>query len=233
MKATIHHPSGDFVIDFSKPIDISVPTDAEQLSSSAWYVDPIKIEAVRTKQFVGSVAEGGTTNFRKIFFNPHGNTTHTECVGHIAKEVYSVNEHHTKFFVKAKLVTINPEVVVNDQSEWCKQGDRRITLSQVQEVLSASVDAIVIRTLPNTESKKKTNWSSSNWPYITEEAAAYIAELGVKHLLIDLPSVDREFDGGQLLAHHAFWKHPDSTRFEATITEMIYVPSNVEDGEFF
>ncbi|MFT5600043.1 MAG: arylformamidase, partial [Flavobacteriales bacterium] len=57
MKATIHHSSGDFTIDFSKPIDISLATDAEELSSSAWYVDPIKIEVVRTDQFVGSVAE--------------------------------------------------------------------------------------------------------------------------------------------------------------------------------
>jgi arylformamidase len=233
MKATIHHSSGDFTIDFSKPIDISLATDAEELSSSAWYVDPIKIEVVRTDQFVGSVAEGGTTNFRNIFFNPHGNTTHTECVGHIANEVYSINEHLTTFFVKAKLVTIEPEIVKEDESEWSKKGDGRITLSQIQEVLSEYVDAIVIRTMPNTEVKKATNWSSSNWSYLTEAAAAYLAKLGVKHLLIDLPSVDREFDNGLLLAHHAFWNHPKATRFDATITEMIYVPNQIKDGDFF
>jgi hypothetical protein len=53
--------------------------------------------------------------------------------------------------------------------------------------------------------------------------------LGVQHLLIDLPSVDREEDGGQMLAHKAFWQYPDNPRKEATITEMVFVPNEVPD----
>lgn len=233
MKATIHHESGDFEIDYSKPIDISIPTEANDNSSRAWYVDPIEIEIVRTDQFVGSVAEGGTTNFRNISFNPHGNTTHTECVGHISEEVYSINEHHTDFFFKAQLITISPKEYSDEETEWQKKGDFQITLSQIKKLVPRQVDALIIRTNPNKEDKKSKNWSSSNWAYVCGSAMKYLADIGVKHFLIDLPSVDREFDGGHLLAHHAFWQYPHNTRFEATITEMIYVSEMIKDGSYF
>ena len=75
-------------------------------------------------------------------------------------------------------------------------------------------------------------YSNTNWPYLEEEAANYIREIGVSHLLIDLPSVDKEKDDGKLLAHKAFWNFPNSTRFDATITEFIYVPDHIEDGSY-
>jgi hypothetical protein len=50
--------------------------------------------------------------------------------------------------------------------------------------------------------------------------------------LIDLPSVDKEVDGGQLAAHHAFWNYPNQTQFHKTITELIYVPNEVPDGTY-
>ena len=93
-------------------------------------------------------------------------------------------------------------------------------------------EALIIRTLPNTSKKKTRQYSNTNWPYLTEKAAAYIRRCGVQHLLIDLPSVDKEKDGGELLAHHAFWNYPNDTRFNATITELIYVPNAVKDGDY-
>ena len=57
-------------------------------------------------------------------------------------------------------------------------------------------------------------------------------DLGIDHLLIDLPSVDKEVDGGKLSAHHAFWQYPHNTKLERTITEMIYVSNTVYDGSY-
>jgi hypothetical protein len=51
-------------------------------------------------------------------------------------------------------------------------------------------------------------------------------------LLVDLPSVDKEKDGGALLAHNAFWNTTGKIRINATITEFIFVPNEVEDGEY-
>jgi len=75
-------------------------------------------------------------------------------------------------------------------------------------------------------------YSNTNPPYLLEEAAIYLREKGIKHLLIDLPSVDKEKDGGKLLSHNAFWNTSGKLRMDATITEFIYVTNAVEDGEY-
>lgn len=105
--------------------------------------------------------------------------------------------------------------------------------SQFDNAIDKDADAIIIRTTPNSDVKKTMQWSSSNWTYLDKVAAEYIANQGIKHLLIDLPSVDREFDGGKMLSHRAFWNYPDNTRFDATITEMIYINNEIIDGTYF
>ena len=57
-----------------------------------------------------------------------------------------------------------------------------------------------------------------------------IVERGIRHLMVDMPSVDREEDSGALVAHHCFWQWPHEPRINCTITEMIYVPNEVTDG---
>lgn len=230
MKATIEHATGNLEIDFSRPLDISVHTSNTQEDAKAWYVDPVIIEPVRTDAFTGSVKEGGTVNFRNISFNPHGNTTHTESVGHISEDIVNLQDCLTNYFFKAQLITISPEDFEGEEDEWHKKGDKIIPLSSFEHRIAERIDAIIIRTLPNSEIKTKMQWSDSNWPYMTPEATQYLANNNIKHLLIDLPSVDREFDGGKLLAHRAFWNYPDQPRLKATITEMIYVDDAISDG---
>ena len=76
-------------------------------------------------------------------------------------------------------------------------------------------------------------------PYFTPDAMKHIVELGFKHLLVDLPSIDRLFDDGKLTNHRIFWKVDAGsrevnadTRRHSTITELIYVPNEIEDGEY-
>ncbi len=230
MKATIEHSTGNLEIDFSKPIDISIHTSNADSDAKAWYVDPVKIEPVRTEAFLGSVAEGGAVNFRNISFNPHGNTTHTESVGHIAEEVVNLQECLTNYFFKAQLITITPEEYQGEEEEWLKRGDKILPKKAFEHRIAERVDALIIRTTPNTEQKKSMQWSDTNWSFLLPETVAYIAENHIQHLLIDLPSLDREHDGGKLLSHRAFWNYPENTRKNATITEMIYVPDEVKDG---
>ena len=86
--------------------------------------------------------------------------------------------------------------------------------------------------MPNLPEKKSKKYSNTNPTYLSEEAAVYLKEKGIKHLLIDLPSVDKEKDGGKLLAHNAFWNTSGDVRMDATITEFIFVPNAVDDGEY-
>lgn len=225
MIATIERPKGSVKVDLSKPIDISIPMKNGKDNVSAWYVDPIKIEPVRTDQFTGAVKEGGSVNFRNISFNPHGNGTHTECVGHIAKKVHSINQQLQQFFFWAELITVMPEKQAN--------GDHCITAAQIAAARQQQdAEAIVIRTLPNEEEKKNKQYSNSNPPYLHHQAVREMVKSGINHLLIDLPSVDREEDEGKLAAHHAFWEHPQNTQMQRSITELIYVPNTVEDGSY-
>ncbi|MBT5977081.1 MAG: cyclase family protein [Flavobacteriales bacterium] len=205
-------------------IDISIAYRTTKEAASAWYVEPIKIEPVRGEGFVGSVAEGGSVNFRDITFNPHGNGTHTECVGHIAPECFSVNQHLKQWMFKALVITLEPKQVGEDLV---------LTLEQFQTAIGNDrPEALVLRTLPNDDSKVNRQYSNSNPAYMDAAAAHWLRVIGVEHLLLDLPSVDREVDGGELAAHKAFWNYPESPRMEATITAFIYVPSEVNDGEY-
>lgn len=211
-------------MDLTKGIDISIPYRTAAEATSAWYVGPMSSEPVRGDGFVGSVAEGGSVNFRDLKLNPHGNGTHTECVGHIAPECFSVNQHLKQWFFDALLITISPESHGEDQI---------ITLQQLQESVGEKRPAaLLIRTTPNDETKLFRNYSNGNPPYLEGAAAAWMCEIGIQHLLLDLPSVDREVDGGALAAHRAFWNYPDAPRMKATITEFIYVPDSVMDGDY-
>ncbi len=211
-------------MDWKKGIDISIPYRTENEATSAWYVGPIKIEPVRADGWVGSVKEGGSVNFRDITLNPHGNGTHTECVGHIAPECQSINQHLNQWMFDAELISITPE----------QQGkDLVITKNQIIKALGEKrPEALILRTLPNEEGKLHLNYSNTNPAYLEASAAKWMAENGIDHLLLDLPSVDREVDGGALAAHRAFWAYPENTRLHATITELIFVPSNVKDGSY-
>ncbi len=224
MTAEIQHGGKTFNIDLSKPLDISLSLRGDSKNPVAWYLNTPKIQPVREGDFIGKVSEGASVNFNNIEFNPHGHGTHTECVGHISKEFHSINQLLKSFFFSAKLISVEPEK---------EGGDFVISEEQLkQKFQKKEAEALVIRTLPNYIEKRSRKYSNTNWPYLEEAAARYIRECGVSHLLIDLPSVDKEKDGGKLLAHKAFWNYPKNTRFDATITELIFVPNTVEDGEY-
>ncbi|MFT7589764.1 MAG: arylformamidase [Limisphaerales bacterium] len=211
-------------VDLTKPIDLSIPLDEHPFAVNSFYAPKFRSEPVKAGEFIGSVRQGGPVNFRNVFINPHGNGTHTECVGHIASEPYTINQSLKQFAWWAELISIKP----------LEAGpDKIITLELIQEALGEKrADALIIRTLPFDLNKKRMQWSGSNPPYLEAEAASWLVEIGVQHLLLDLPSVDREEDGGRLAAHKAFWTYPSSPRENATITEMIFVPEEVEDGKY-
>lgn len=224
MYAIIQHNSKEIKIDLSKPLDISIPISASKSNVNAWYLDNPKIEPVKLEDWVGSVKFGAPINFNNIWFNPHSHGTHTECIGHITREFHSVNKNLKQFLFTAEVISVAGEKYMKDTV---------ISKKQLELLLKENTpEALVIRTMPNTKDKKKRQYSNTNWTYITEEAMIFIREKGIKHLLIDLPSVDREHDGGKLLAHKAFWDFDGNQRLDCTITEFIYVPNKVKDGSY-
>ncbi len=225
MKIQFLHNYQQYTADLNQPIDISQPLIEGPVQTKCFYAPDYETSPVIAGDFVGSTQMGGPLNFLNVQINPHGNGTHTECVGHIAKEKYTINKALKNFHFITKLVSITPNRLAN--------GDFIISKEQLQEkVKETYLETIVVRTLPNETLKKQRNYSGTNPTYFDHKGIKFLVEKGVKHLLTDLPSVDREEDAGKLLSHRAFWQYPDKPRKDCTITELIYVPNETPDGYF-
>jgi arylformamidase len=211
-----------YEFDTQEPIDISLPIQAGANNPNCYYAEAPQFETIRAGSFVGSVAEGGSVNYQKISLTPHGNGTHTECYGHIADEpqatIYNCLQ---KFLFFAELITVPAQKVENDEV---------ILLKSIKEKLQTQPEALIIRTLPNAINKKNQQYSNTNPIYLESEIGKYLADLNIQHLLVDLPSVDKEIDGGKLNNHRGFWQYPHKTRENCTISELIYVDNSLKDG---
>lgn len=229
MIAEITHRGRSFKVDLSRPMDLALPLREGERGPRAWYVGPVVMEPVRMGERIFAVKEGAPVNFRDLAFNPHGHGTHTESVGHITPEVHPVGELLKRYFFTAQVVSVRPETRrAPDQRE-----DRVITLEQLRGLVNERPpEALVIRTLPNDQGAEHHQWSGTNPTYLQSTACAWLRSIGVKHLLLDLPSVDREEDGGVLAAHHAFWDYPNTIDLERTITELIHVPTAAPDADY-
>ncbi|MBL7998278.1 MAG: cyclase family protein [Candidatus Kapabacteria bacterium] len=213
-------------IDFAAPNTISIPLRRTMADNpNAYGLTAPTIEPFRAGEFIGSVAEGAPVNCEVMTLVPHGNGTHTECVGHIATGGFWIADAGLPWTGWAVLITVQPEQ---------DGGDYIIYEHTIKSALAPyglhGCDAVIIRTAPNGDWKKRHTWSGTNPPYLHSNCGVFLRESGIKHLILDLPSVDRETDGGVLAAHHAFWNYPESPRLDATITEMVYVDDSLPDG---
>lgn len=197
---------------------LAIPLDHVHPQVNAFFAPLYEAAPVKAGDWTGDTREGASVNFYNIRLNPHGNGTHTECVGHISKERYSVHETLGDGFWVAQLISVYPT--------RREDGDRVIEQLDWEE----GIEAIIIRTLPNHPDKLVRQYSGTNPPYLSAQLARRMADAQIQHLLLDIPSVDREEDGGVLLAHKAYWQYPEAPRFEATITEMAYIDEAIPDG---
>ena len=215
-----------YTVNLQDPMDISLPLQEGTSNPNCYWAEPIKFETIKNEDFIGSVKEGGSVNYQKLSITPHGNGTHTECYGHISAEGATINQSLDQFHFLAELISLSPEEN--------PQGDFVITKQMVEQTIHfKEAQALIIRTQPNDASKKTRHYSGTNPPYVEKDALELIVSLGIQHILIDLPSLDKEIDGGSLFAHKAFWKFPEATRKRSTITELIFVDNAVPDGLYF
>ena len=226
----------EFKLENLVPIDLSIPLRFNGPQPNAWGVERAASRPVEAGDLVGDTRRGGSVNFEQYTFIPHCSGTHTECVGHITHERISIRDCLQDVLFPAEVWTVTPDASV-------VPGDSVITRRSVAEKLAdrnVRVPALVVRTLPNGDWKQTAEYGENNIAaYFARDAIDLIVELGVKHLLVDVPSIDRLLDDGKLANHRKFWNiHPGShetdadTRLNNTITELIYVPDSVADGQY-
>jgi kynurenine formamidase len=216
-----------YQVDLSNGFDISIPLVHEAIGPKCFYAPNFKIEPVVDGSFIGSINAGSPVNFKNLFMNPHGNGTHTECVGHILAGHYTINQCLKKFHFVSRVISVTPELLEN--------GDLIVTKNMIQKSLMGveNTEVLILRSLPNSIDKTTKDYSGTNPPYFSIDAMEALNVLGVRHLMTDLPSVDREVDGGKLSSHHTFWETNKEVASGKTITEMIFVPDSIVDGLYF
>lgn len=227
------------------PIDISIPLRFNGPQPNAYGVDAARSRACEAGDIVGDTRRGGSVNFEEYSIIPHCNGTHTECVGHITDKRISVLNCLKDVVIDAVIISVQPDekdgdlIIPRSLVETAISGSRK-ALTNVRATDTEVSSALIVRTLPNDDSKLTREYGESFVPpYFSAEAMEYMVECGFKHLLVDMPSIDRIFDGGKLLNHRIFWNvAPGSrelnanSRVNSTITELIYVPNEVADGEY-
>ncbi len=247
-----------YEIDALNPLNISIPLNFKGIQPNAYDVEKASSMAFEAGELIGDTRRGGSCNFEQVKLIPHCNGTHTECVGHITHERISVNDCLQDAFVLANLISVLPEKAsktIETYAFEANENDLLITREVIEEALKnsrfqipnsksekaqgAMPQSLIIRTLPNDESKLSQTYLKEIPPFFSTEAIRFIAEIGVNHLLVDLPSIDRIFDGGKLSNHRIFWNVGQGefeinaeTRIHNTISELIYVPNEIGDGNY-
>jgi kynurenine formamidase len=240
----------NYRIDSENPFDVSIPLNFNGAQPNAFEVEKATSKPFETENLIGDTRRGGSCNFEQVKFIPHCNGTHTECVGHITNRRISVHDCLKDAFIASTLITVEPEnasETIETYAVGFGENDKLITRRTIEEALRKVqspkpedfLQALIIRTLPNDKGKKSRGYMENLPPFFSTEAMRFIVEKGVKHLLVDAPSIDRAFDEGKLSNHRIFW-NVEADSFELnekslinnTITEMIFAPNEIEDGAY-
>jgi kynurenine formamidase len=227
--------------------DLSLPLSFDAQQPKFFGAPLAHAKALSAGSFIGDVRLGGSCNCETYTLTPHCNGTHTECVGHITQDRFSVRDAAVEALLPAHLVTVTP-IDAGQTTESSlpppQAADRLITRDGLLHAMGSrsfhGCSALIVRTLPNGIDKRTRDYDSGEPPaYFTLEAVRWLVAIGVRHLVVDLPSIDRAQDAGKLAAHRLFWgveadsSVPNaSSRRQATITELAYIEESILDGVY-
>lgn len=257
-----------YKIDAEKPLSIAIPLNFNGEQPNAYRVEKATSKPCEAGEMIGDTRRGGSVNFEQYKFIPHCNGTHTECVGHITHKRISVNECLKDAFVPAVLISVLPEKKSETDENYSvelNENDLLITKKSIQKALEnlksqisnfkseeknedqrpkikdqrSKIKSLIIRTLPNSSEKLSKTYLEEVPPFFSIEAMEFINEIGVNHLICDLPSIDRIFDEGKLFNHRIFWnveqgsfETKKETFINKTITELAFISDEIKDGEY-
>jgi len=240
MKAEVEIGNKKYTVDFSKGMDISISLNFNGEQPNTYGVEKATSRPYQDGQFIGDTRKGGPCNFETYSFTPHCNGTHTECIGHITNERIDILAALNDEMIPSILISITPKPTAENYTPTLNIEDLVITKEDLElhlkDVNSEFLRGLIIRTLPNSESKKSRDYMKEEPAFFSIDAMEYIVSLGVDHLLVDTPSVDRLLDDGHLSAHNIFWetkgKKFNPAAQNKTITEMIFVPDLLDNGHY-
>jgi kynurenine formamidase len=233
-------------VHLSCPADLAITLEFPGPQPRFYAARPARAVPLRAPGFSGAIASGASCNCGVYTLAPHCHGTHTECVGHIARDAWPVAALTPVAPALALLVTLAPQplgTVATDAPAGPHAADDPVLTGAALAAAAARHGgdpwtALVVRTLPNGPDKRHRTYAGDcPAPYFTPDAMRWVVERGVDSLVVDLPSLDRARDGGALAAHRVFWGLPPgaqdarlASRGRALVTELAFVPAAVRDG---
>ena len=246
MIVSLDHEGKTYTLDTSSFLDLSIPYHFNGPQPNYYDVKPGRLKPLKSGKILYSVKDGAGCNVPEISINIHCTGTHTECVGHLIDQSSSVSEYIKDLFLPTILITVQPiPFSVCHDSYHVDVGDNeqvinRASLEKVYKKFhNYSPSSLVIRTLPNPKEKQFYRYMGHIPPFFTNDAVKFIFSNNIKHLVVDIPSLDRMKDDSILGNHRIFWgdgKDPRGDVFltsDRTISELAYIPNAVKDGFYF
>ena len=226
MVTEIHYNNKVFSIDTDNGIDLSIRNDFSGRTPTFYGSEQPRYKALRSGNFVGDIKEGGSCNVPVVTLDIHCTGTHTESISHVIDSEVKITDVCPNGMIPTCLVSVEL-CEANETNESYHSdivNDKLITKKELQKNITESCSGLIIRTIPNDHSKKTRDYDLDPAPFFTNDAIDHINELGVKHLLVDIPSLDKANDGGQLGNHKKFFKQGK------TISELLFIPDDLKDG---
>lgn len=248
MKMSFEHHGTTYACKTRDARSIAIQLDFEGPQPNHFGTEHATDEVLEIDGFVGDTKRGGSCNVKSLSMIPHCNGTHTETVSHIVNEDIWVGHAAMDAMSVAMLITVSSVAGDSDAGTYRPEldpSDHVITAASIKSAIAGVGDpetvrpvGLVIRTKPNTPEKRARAYGEKNRPpFLTVEAMEEVNRLKIRHLLVDFPSVDRMYDDGLLTNHHLFWNVPEGTHElssdthqDKTITEMVFVDDELEDG---
>lgn len=233
--------------DIARPLSIAIPLEFDGPQPSCFGAPAAAARPLHAGGFVGDTREGGNCNCEVLTLAPHCNGTHTECVGHVTDERVAITDRLRGGMAFALLVSLQPVAAAatrEDSDPAPAKDDLLVTAAALESAVSRhpgpAPRALVIRTLPDGAGRPIQAYRGpAPAPFLSRQAAAWLVDRGIDHLVLDLPSADRADDGGRLAAHRIFFGLPagsrqlgEARRPQASITELAWVPAAIPDGHY-
>ena len=216
-----------YEIDLDRATDLSIPNRFDGISPSFYGSQHPIAKPLESENFIGDIEKGGSCNVPIVTVDIHCSGTHTECSGHINNSGLKIVDVCPKNFLFSQLITVSPVSSSNTNDTYHKSlsNELIIPVEAIEtEFIVGSQDTLAIRTSPNHKDKMNFNYDSDTPPFFSNQAIEFILDMGIKHLLVDLPSIDRGDDDGLLGNHHRFFSKG------STISELLYIPNKLDDG---
>lgn len=236
-----------FVMDYAQAVSLAHPTKFDTGVSNPFGVAAAAALPKRFHNFLADTRLGGSCNVREVTSVPHCHGTHSESQSHVCHDLISINDCFGPEPMVACLLEVSG-TAATDTSEGRPSNaggnDQIITAASLDRAFQQlslppiRPTALVVR-CANPEKWAQSHSGIEMPPYFSIEAMKWIRQWQCRHLLVNLPSVDRLDDGGVLACHRIFWDMDalghelgSPARIHCTITELLHIPVNITVGMY-